>query len=119
MALNPQNIEKYKFRKGVSGNPKGRPKGIPNAATRYQRLLSIVSKAPNPITNHIEEFTQVELMDMRIMAKALKGDLAAYKEIMDRLEGRTIETVKMNSTANTKVIIHDEARNEASFNKQE
>jgi hypothetical protein len=119
MALNPQNIEKHKFTPGQSGNPAGRPKGIPNAATRYQRLLKLVTKAANPVTGEMEEYTQAELMDMRIMSKALKGDLPAYKEIMDRLEGRTVETVNSTTIANTKVIIHDEARNEDAFNKQD
>lgn len=116
---NPQNIVGKEFKKGQSGNRAGRPKGIPNAATRYKRLLSLVSKAPNPVTGELEEYTQAELMDVAIINKALKGDISAYKEIHDRLEGKAKEMVEMNTTANTKVVIHDEARNEAAFNKQD
>ena len=119
MALNPQNIEKHKFPKGKSGNPAGRPPGIPNAATRYQRLLKLKSKKTNPVTGELEEFTQVELMDMALFIKALKGDLAAYKEIMDRLEGRAREHVEMDTKANMQVVMHDQARNEDAFNKQD
>lgn len=85
---NPENIEPHKFEKGVSGNPEGRPPGIPNSKTRYKRLLELVSKKTNPVTGEEEEFTQLELMDMAIFNKALKGDIRAYEQIMDRLEGK-------------------------------
>ena len=91
MALNPQNLKH--FEPGQSGNPAGRPPGIPNAKTRYKRLLELTSKKANPVTGEMEEFTQLELMDMAIFNKALKGDMAAYKEIMDRLEGKSMQSV--------------------------
>ncbi len=97
MALNPQNIEQHKFKPGQSGNPAGRPPGIPNAKTRYKRLLELVTKKANPVTGEIEEFTQLELMDMAIFNKALKGDLRAYKEVMDRLEGTSAQSVDLTS----------------------
>ena len=93
---NPQNIENHKFVKGVSGNPDGRPPGIPNAKTRYKRLLELVSTKANPVTGEMEEFTQLELMDMAVFNKALKGDLNAYNTIMDRLEGKAQQSIDMN-----------------------
>lgn len=80
--------KKTQFKPGQSGNPNGRPKGIPNAKTRYRRLLELTQKKTNPVTGEIEEFTVAEQMDMKIFDKALKGDLQAYREIMDRLEGK-------------------------------
>jgi hypothetical protein len=85
------------FPKGVSGNPKGYPKGLPNAKTRYKRLLELTSKKANPVTGELEEFTQLELMDMAIFNKALKGDMAAYKEIQDRLEGRAAQNLDVTT----------------------
>lgn len=82
--------------KGVSGNPAGRPPGIPNAATRYKRLLELTSKKANPVTGEVEEFTQLELMDMAIFNKALKGDITAYNTIMDRLEGKAKQAMDVN-----------------------
>jgi hypothetical protein len=93
---NEKNL-KPAWEKGQSGNPSGKPKGIPNAATRYQRLLKLVTKAANPVTGEMEDYTQAELMDMRIMSKALKGDLAAYKEIVDRLEGRAKQAMDLTT----------------------
>ncbi len=81
------------FKKGQSGNPKGKPKGIPNAKTRYNRFLQLTERTRNPITGTEEEFTVAELMDLMIIAKARKGDLAAYKEILDRTEGKPQQSI--------------------------
>jgi hypothetical protein len=97
---NPDNIKGKEFKPGQSGNPAGRPPGIPNAKTRYRRLLELTTKATNPITKEQEDFTQLELMDMAIFNKALKGDLAAYKEIMDRTEGRATQPVNVDGDVN-------------------
>jgi len=83
---NEQNLIPAK--KGEVRNPNGRPKGLPNAKTRYKRLLELVTEKANPVTGEMEEFTQLELMDMAIFSKALKGDIRAYTEIIDRLEGK-------------------------------
>ena len=96
----------------------GRPKGIPNAKTRYQRILTLITQMPNPVTGDLEDFTQIELMDMKVMQQALKGDLKAYQEVMDRLEGRAQQKVKMDvgrdpvDEALEKLGLLDEAKND-------
>jgi len=87
---NEQNLTP--FPKGVSGNPAGKPKGIPNSKTRLLRLLELVQVKTNPITGEKEEFTVAEQLDMMVLQKAFKGDLKAYQEILDRLEGRAKQT---------------------------
>lgn len=93
---NEQNL-KEPWQKGMSGNPAGRTPGIPNARTRYKRMLELISKKTNPVTGEEEEFTQLELMDMAIFNKALKGDIRAYTEIMDRLEGRAQQAMDITT----------------------
>lgn len=83
------------YPKGVSGNPNGRPKGVENSKTRLLRLLSLVQKKKNPITGEEEEFTLLELMDMQQVNKALKGDDKAYKELLDRLEGKPKQSTEV------------------------
>ena len=87
---NEQNLTP--FPKGVSGNPAGKPKGIEHSKTRLLRLLQLVTKVRNPVTGEDEEFTIAEQLDMKIIAKAMKSDIRAYQEILDRLEGRAKQT---------------------------
>jgi hypothetical protein len=87
---NEQNLKP--FPKGVSGNPAGKPKGTEHSKTRLKRILDLVQKKKNPITGHEEEFTVLELMDMQMIAKALRGDQKAYQEVIDRLEGKPKQT---------------------------
>jgi hypothetical protein len=87
---NDENLKP--FPKGVSGNPAGRPRGVPNSKTRLLRLLELVQTKTNPITGEKEEFSVAEQLDLVVLQKAFKGDLNAYKELMDRLEGRAKQT---------------------------
>ena len=82
------------FKKGESGNPNGRPKGVPNAATRMKRFLELEINGKNPITKEDEQFTVAELMDLKIIAKAMNGDLSAWEKINDRLEGKAKQTTE-------------------------
>lgn len=80
------------FVKGESGNPKGRPPGTENSTTRLKRLLSLVQSKKNPVSGKDENFTMLEQMDMAMILKALKGDVNAYREILDRWEGKATQT---------------------------
>jgi hypothetical protein len=90
---NEQNLTPYP--KGVSGNPAGKPKGVPNSKTRLLRLLELVQIKTNPITGEKEEFTVAEQLDLMVLQKAFKGDLRAYQEILDRLEGRAKQSTEI------------------------
>ena len=83
---NEQNL--IPAQKGEVRNPKGRGKGVLNSKTRLLRLLELVTTAKNPVTGEEEDFTIAEQLDMKIIAKAIKGDLKAYEIILDRLEGK-------------------------------
>lgn len=69
---------------------------MPNSKTRLLRLLSMIQKKKNPVNDQLEEFTVAEQLDMALMAKALKGDVAAYKEIFDRLEGKSQQSMDID-----------------------
>ena len=103
---NEQNLKP--FPKGVSGNPAGKPKGIPNSKTRLLRLLELVQVKTNPITGEKEEFTVAEQLDMMVLQKAFKGDLRAYQEILDRLEGKPKQTTDITADIKGNVQINIE-----------
>ena len=103
---NEQNLKP--FPKGVSGNPAGKPKGTQHSKTRLLRLLELVQKKRNPITGEEEEFTVLELMDMQMIAKALKGDQKAYEVVVDRLEGKPKQTTDITADIKGNVQINIE-----------
>ncbi len=85
------------FKPGQSGNPAGRPKGVPNTKTRLQRILNLIEEHKNPVTGELEKFTVAELLDMQQVIKARKGDTKAYQILLDRLEGRPQQSVDMTT----------------------
>ena len=93
---NEQNL--IPAQKGEIRNPNGRPKGVPNSKTRLLRLLELVQIKTNPITGQKEEFTVAEQLDLMVLQKAFKGDLRAYQEILDRLEGRAKQSTELEVT---------------------
>jgi hypothetical protein len=84
------------FKKGECFPKQGHPKGVPNSKTRLRRLLELVQDKKNPVTGEIEKFSVIEQMDMALISKALKGDINAYKEVLDRLEGKATQTQEIS-----------------------
>ena len=91
--------EQTRFQKGVSGNPKGKPKGSLDSKTVLKKLLEHVVRGVNPLTGEEGEFTNLELMNGAILLKAQSGDVAAYNAIMDRLEGKAKQTADISVNA--------------------
>ena len=107
---NEQNL--IPAQKGEVRNPNGRPKGVPNSKTRLLRLLEIVQVQTNPITGEKEEFSVAERLDLMVLQKAFKGDLRAYQEILDRLEGRAKQTTDINANiqGSVQIVIQQDER---------
>ena len=81
------------MKKGETRNPNGRPKGSLNSKTILNKFLALEEKFKNPVTGAIENMSVYEVMSLSIIAKARKGDLQAYKEILDRLEGKAQQNI--------------------------
>ncbi|GAB3928143.1 DUF5681 domain-containing protein [Larkinella terrae] len=79
---------KTRFQKRQSGNPNGRPKGRKEKAKQIRHCLSVTAKAENCLTGEPMTLSIEELITLAIMAKALKGDTAAYRAIMDFAYGK-------------------------------
>jgi hypothetical protein len=90
---NQQNIEPHKFKKGQSGNPKGRKPGTPNARTIIKRWLEAQEKAKNPISGKVENLSQMDIITLAQLIKARKGDTMAFRELLDRAEGKATQPI--------------------------
>jgi hypothetical protein len=112
--MNNDNITKHQFKKGQSGNPNGRPKGSLNSKTILQRFLDLKTEATNPITNELENLTVAEQIHLVQIANAIAGDLYSYKEIIDRLEGKTVavQEIKQEITQKTLRVGYGDIENE-------
>jgi hypothetical protein len=76
--------ESGRFKKGKSGNPKGRPKGSTNFLTILEQELGqliVVNENGNKKT-----ITRMQAMVKRIVACALQGDLKAISPLLKWVE---------------------------------
>jgi hypothetical protein len=79
---NPENIVKHKFKKGQSGNPKGRPK-LPDIKDVLAQYLADQKDGVNAL----------EAMILRLRQMAIGGDLKAMEMLMDRAYGKPKQAV--------------------------
>lgn len=68
---------------GEVRNPNGKPKGTKNRSTIARKWLEVMQDAKNPITGELEKLSQEDLITLAMIHKARKGDVGAYKQLMD------------------------------------
>lgn len=78
MKQGPNPPEHSRFKKGQSGNPKGRPKKLPE----LDKLMA------NVLGEEKEDITALEVILRVVRAKAAKGDLRAAEILLDRGYGK-------------------------------
>jgi Family of unknown function (DUF5681) len=83
----PEPPKSGKFRKGVSGNPKGRPKG--SGAQRRSVFEILFDKTISVVENgKPRELTIDEALELRIYRDALAGNGAARRQVLKMIEAR-------------------------------
>lgn len=85
------------FKKGQSGNPKGRPKGSLNRSTIAKKWLEVLSQEELE-DGEVKWLSNEEAMTLSLIKKARNGDVNAYKALMDSAYGTAKDTVDINST---------------------
>jgi uncharacterized protein DUF5681 len=70
----PQKRPIHRWKKGESGNPKGRPKGCKNKSTKQAQILA------QGMLND-----EVILLVRKLLEKALEGDMTAMKLCIERI----------------------------------
>jgi hypothetical protein len=78
----------HQFKKGQSGNPGGRPKGSVKISSCYERSLS------RPYPNDPEGRTYAQVIADKTVELAAKGEIAAIREVTDRLEGKAKQSIE-------------------------
>lgn len=68
--------KRWQFKKGQSGNPKGRPKGSTTVASAYAKILNQKVRV-NDVT-----MTMLEAILNQAVVKAARGDMKALKEVI-------------------------------------
>ena len=92
--MNNENL--VSFPKGVSGNPNGRPKGTKNRSTLVRELLEMESTFDNPLTEQSVKLSYVEQIIIVQIAEARKGNVQAFRELMDSAFGKIKEVHQIN-----------------------
>ena len=88
------NLKSWK--KGQSGNPKGRPKGSPNLKKLYMDLLMLEQEVMNPLTGKAEKLNQFQQIALAQIREARKGNVTAQEKVMERFLGKNKETLDIN-----------------------
>ena len=93
---NEENLKPFK--KGEVSNPNGRPKGSRNRSTIVRQYLDLITKQKNILTGEVEQLSQEEMITLAMLTKASKGDVNAYKALMDSGYGAPKQTTDTNLT---------------------
>jgi|TARA_R110000823_G_scaffold125977_2_gene252963 hypothetical protein len=91
---NEQNLKNWE--KGVSGNPKGRPKGALGRATIVKQWMEAKQSLKNPISGELEMLSQEDAGTLALIHKMRQGDVAAYRALMDSLYGAVKQTMELS-----------------------
>ena len=76
----------------------GRPKGSKNLKTIINKYIDKMVKIRNEETGEIVEATTIDHIVLKMLSDAVGGDVAARKQLFDRLEGYPIQqTININS----------------------
>jgi hypothetical protein len=99
--------EHTKFKKGVSGNPKGKPKGVRNRSTIVKQYLEALITQKNALSGEQETLPASDLMTLKLIETVLKkGDVQAFKELMDSGYGANKQQIEQ--TTEVKLPSHKE-----------
>ena len=88
-------IKKHQYKSGESGNPTGRPKGSLNRKTVAREYLAFLQEEVNPLTGIKELLSNEDIITLALIHKAKKGDVNAYKALMDSAYGAVKQSLEL------------------------
>ena len=90
---------------GETKNPNGRPKGRVSLSKILADLLERKINIIDPMTKKAGRKKLSEIINLRLMEKALKGDLKAIAEIWDRMEGKANQMIQHETQEMSRIVI--------------
>lgn len=90
--------------KGEIRNPKGKAKGTLSAKVIIRKWLESQEKIKNPLTQKEETVSVLDSMTLAQIAKARKGDTAAFNALLDRTEGKPNQSVELSGNIEAPLI---------------
>jgi Family of unknown function (DUF5681) len=104
-----------RFRKGHSGNPRGRPKGSLDVKTELGRLLAIKTKIK--INGAVQTVSTAKALCLALIQKAMGGGVRAFSKIVEIVGPEMADELKATasvSSADIEILRHDLARKDRS-----
>lgn len=100
---NPENIRNHKFPKGKSGNPKGRPKKLPELDELLNDILG----------SEDESKSEAALIIHALVKRAKKGDVRAAEVLLERAYGKVKQPIehKVEALKGFQIIAASDKRN--------
>ncbi len=89
------------WQKGQSGNPGGIPRGIPRVSVALAKILRCGARESYEVVNKADSIA------LALYIKALRGDVEAIREVMNRTEGKVRDVVEIvDDSARAELAIH-------------
>ena len=85
------------WKKGESGNPKGKKKGTLNRSTILNKWLSVEQSIQNPLTGKMQKLSQEDLIVLAQISQARKGSTRAYTVIRDEKYGKLTVPIEVDA----------------------
>lgn len=94
MPPNPQNLKN--FPPGKSGNPNGRPKGSYSIVSELKKIMNREIELTDPFTKKTTKGEIRKFLALRLATAALKGNLHAIRECLDRMDGKAFQEIEQH-----------------------
>jgi hypothetical protein len=85
------------FKPGESGNPAGKAPGTENLTTSLRKYMEMEIEVVDPITKEPGKKKIRDIINMKAIANAIKGDQKAIQFVHERLEGKPRQEMDINA----------------------
>lgn len=97
MARKVPHSPETQFKPGESGNPAGKPKGTLSFRTRIARWLAAEMEELNPETGQTEKMALIDIIILKQVQKAKRGDSRAFELIKNHQEALPKQGIDLTS----------------------